>query len=126
MNKTVLIASALVTFGASAALAAGINLSWDDCGVNGSQDKTFSCTTNLGSPFTAIGSFVPTAGVNEYLGFEARIDISTSSPTLPDWWRHGTGACRGGAGLSVNFDVTSGPFSCQDAFAGQAAGSFVY
>src|SRR5262245_30543985 len=34
-----------------------INLSWDDCGLAGSELKTFACNTNLGPPFAMMGSF---------------------------------------------------------------------
>ena len=72
------------------AIAAGINLSWDDCGTYGVENKSFACNTNTGSPAVMIGSFVAPPGINEFLGVSTRLTISTVGP-LPDWWKHGTG-----------------------------------
>ncbi len=104
----------------------GINLSWDDCGTAGIQTKTFACDSSSGQPFVLYGSFRPPGGVNEYLGMSAQVDINSNSPTLPDWWKHGSTACRGTSGLSAQFDFLSGPTSCTDFFVGQAFGGFAY
>jgi len=116
----------LVTVLISPAFAEGMNLSWNDCGEFGSKNQQFDCASNSGVPFTLIGSFIPPAGVNEFLGISATIDLFGSFATLPDWWRHGTTQCRGTSGLSVSFDFTSGPFGCADFYQGQAAGGFAY
>jgi len=126
MNKSILIAGAMLILGTSVASAAGINLSWSDCGAAGQLNATFDCNSNAGAPFTAVGSFIPPAGIANFLGIAAQIDITTDQATLPDWWQHGTGFCRGTTGLAVNFDFTSGPFTCTDFFGGQAAGGFAY
>jgi len=124
--KKILIAGAMLVLGASVASAAGVNLSWNDCGLAGQLNATFACNTNTGLPFPAIASYVPPAGVDQFLGLSAQIDITTDQPNLPDWWKHGTGQCRGTTGLTVSFDFTSGPFTCADVFGGQAAGGFAY
>src|SRR5262245_1949996 len=85
-------------------LAEGINLSWDDCGFNGLANKVFACNNNVGAPFTMIGSFIPPAGINEYIGMEAVLTVQSSTSTLPDWWRHGLGQCRGSTALNTIFD----------------------
>lgn len=129
MKKSILMVGALLVLGASAASAAGINLSWDDCGTAGTQNKTFACNSNAGAPFTAVASFDPPAGVNEFIGLEAQMDITTDQApgSLPDWWKHGSGQCRGTTGLSASFDFTTGPFGpCIDVFAGGASGGFSY
>lgn len=126
MKKNILIAGAMLVLGASAASAEGINLSWNDCGLAGTQNAAFACNTNSGAPFTMIGSFDPPPGVVEMGGLSAQIDITTDQANLPDWWKHGTGQCRGTTGLSVSFDFTSGPFTCFDVFGGQAAGGTAY
>ena len=46
MKQSIIIAGALLAFGASVASAEGINLSWDDCGLSGTPNKTFACNTN--------------------------------------------------------------------------------
>ena len=126
MKKCILIAGALLALGASAASAAGINLSWADCGTAGTQNATFACNANSGAPFTAVGSFDPPAGIAKFLGIAAQIDITTDQANLPDWWKHGSAVCRGTTGLATSFDFTSGPFTCADFFGGQAAGGFAY
>jgi hypothetical protein len=126
MKKIALIAGAILVFGATAASAAGINLSWNDCGVAGTQNTTFACNTNSGAPFSAIGSFDPPANVPEFLGISAQIDITTDQAAVPDWWKHGTGQCRGTTGLATSFDFTIGPFTCADVYNGQAAGGSAY
>ncbi len=126
MKKIFLIASAMLVLGAAAASATGINLSWNDCGLNGTQNTTFACNSNAGAPFVMIGSFIPPAGIDQFLGESGQIDIKTDAAVLPDWWAHGTGFCRSTTGLSVSFDFTGGPFICADFFAGAAAGGSAY
>jgi hypothetical protein len=116
----------LATVLPAAALAEGINLSWDDCGTNGAATKSWACDANAGAPFTLVASFDPPANVVEFLGVASQLDVRIGAGTTPDWWRHGAGLCRGTAGLSTNFDFTSGPFSCTDFYIGQAAGGFAY
>lgn len=125
MKKIALIAAALVALTASAALAQpGINLGWSDCG--GATNTAFACNSNSGAPFSLVASFVPPAGVDQMVGMAAQIDIVTDSATLPDWWSFGAAFCRGATALSTSFDFTSGPFTCSDPYAGQAAGGFAY
>jgi len=126
MKKTLVIAGAMLAVSASFAAAAGINLSWNDCGLNGQPTASFDCASNSGVPFTMFASYIPPAGVDQCLGLASQIDITSSTPTLPDWWKHGTTQCRGTSGMTVNFDFTSGPFSCIDFWGGQAAGGFAY
>lgn len=126
MKKSILIAGAMLVFGASMASAqGGINLSWNDCGAAGTGNATFLCNTNTGLN-SAVASFIPPTTLPEYLGLESQVDIRSQNPTLPEWWKHGSGFCRGTNGLGVSFDFTAGPFSCVDFFAGAAAGGFVY
>src|SRR5439155_23888714 len=123
MNK--LLPAALLVLCADVASATGINLSWNDCGLAGTQTQTFACNANTGANIL-VASFVPPPNVNEFVGLSSEIDISTGQATLPDWWKHGTSECRGTTGLSVSFDFTSGPFSCADFYSESAAGGFAY
>ncbi len=104
----------------------GINLSWSDCGTAGTENMTFACDANSGSAFAMIASFIPPPNVTEFAGMSAQIDIRSNTATLPDWWRHGSQQCRSTTGLATSFDFTSGPFTCVDYFAGQAAGGYAY
>jgi hypothetical protein len=125
MKKSLLLTGAVLALSASVAAAEGINLSFNDCGTNGARFATFNCLSNTGTPFPAIASFIPPAGLTEFLGLNAQVDLTTAGP-LPAWWQHGATSCRGTGGLSVSFDFTSGPFSCADFFSGQAAGGFLW
>src|SRR5206468_8133199 len=73
-----------------------------------------------------VASFRPPPGIDHFLGLSSQIDINTDQASLPDWWKHGSGQCRTTNGMTVNFDFTSGPFTCADFFSGQAAGGFAY
>jgi hypothetical protein len=108
--------------------AAGVNLSWDDCGAAGTVNKTFACNTNSGAA-VLVGSFVAPSGINALLGVTASLDIWSSPDSvgtpIPDWWQFGTGGCRAGR-LSVGFDFTGGPYSCTDPWSGHATGGKDY
>ena len=123
---TALALAAVVVTPVRPALASGINLAWGDCGTFGTMMQTFACDVNTGAPFALVGSFVPPAGVDEFLGIAAQVDLCTMTPTFVDWWAHGAGQCRGTGALTVGFDFTSGPFNCTDFYFGQAAGGFAY
>ncbi|PYM05365.1 MAG: hypothetical protein DMD82_11295, partial [Candidatus Rokuibacteriota bacterium] len=107
------------------ALPGTLNLSWDDCGNAGSQIKTFACNTNSGAPFTLVASFAPPPDVQKLLGMSAAITLN-STDALPDWWQHGSGACRGPAALAASFDFRDAPSSCADVWQGRASGTFSY
>jgi hypothetical protein len=115
----------LVALLPTGAISQGINLSWEDCGSTGTESRSWACDTNTGAPFTLVASFTPPAGVPEFLGISAQLDITVGSG-LPDWWQHGSSFCRGPTAIATNFDFTSGPFTCFDFYAGSAAGGFAY
>lgn len=91
------------------AVAAGINLAWDDCGRAGKQDLAASCVETP-IPYVLVGSVVPPPGLTRVNGFQAYIDVQMEGTTLPSWWEMGTG-CRSGK-ISASFDFTSGPYTC--------------
>jgi hypothetical protein len=126
MKKTLVLAGVSLALSASLASAAGVNLAWDDCGTSGTSSKTFLCDGNTGTPFTMVASFIPPAGVGEFLGISSQLDMTSVAPALPDWWKHGSTACRGTSGMAISFDFTIGPFTCADVLAGQAAGGSAY
>jgi len=123
MNK--LLPAVLLVLHSDVASATGINLSWNDCGRAGTLTQMFACNANTGSN-VIVASFVPPPNVNQFLGLSSEIDISTGQAALPDWWKHGTGQCRGTTGLSASFDFTSGPYTCADFYTGAAAGGLSY
>ena len=123
--KRIVFACLAVALTASIASAQGINLSWNDCGNNGSLNQAFTCDSNSGNN-VMVASFLPPPAIDHFVGLSSQIDINTDQASLPDWWKHGTGQCRSTSGLVVNFDFPTGPFSCADFFLGQAAGGFAY
>jgi len=110
-----------VALTSTSAPAEGLNLSWDDCGTHGVQQRAFACDTNAGSN-TIVGSFVAGAYLTAVTGAEAVMDLNSSSPALPNWWMQRTGSCRAGS-LNGNFDFTAGPFNCFDYWQGGAIGA---
>jgi hypothetical protein len=110
---------ALLLVMTSAAHAAGINLSWIDCGVHGQPNRTFACNTSSGSN-TIYASFVPPPGMTQFNGLDAVIDIETGGGQVPDWWQFGTGRCRAFSSLVVSANVVTN-FNCDDPWRGNAA-----
>src|SRR5688572_11021174 len=100
MKKSFLLTGAMLALSASLAVAQGINLSFVDCGLAGNRFATSTCNSNIGAPEIVVGSFVPPAGLTEFLGLNAQVDVTTAG-ALPDWWKHGATSCRGTGGLSV-------------------------
>lgn len=99
---------------------AQVNLSWGNCGTNGTQDQVFACNTNTGSPFTLFGSFI-SPDASQCVAIEAVVDFMNTDLALQDWWKFNTGECRAG-GFNGNYDFTSGPFECVDFWQGQSIG----
>ncbi|MBI5170952.1 MAG: hypothetical protein HZA61_15790 [Candidatus Eisenbacteria bacterium] len=111
----------LLAFFASTATAAGINLSWNDCGESGVANKTFTCSSNT---FVAglYASYMPPPGTVAITGNEVLVDLQSAGATLPAWWQFkNVGACRQTA-LSVSADFTAGPTGCADYWSGLASG----
>lgn len=126
MHRSLRLTALLLAVSVSSASAAGVNLAWNDCGTFGQSSQEFDCLTNTGPPFPLIASFVPPPGIDEWLGLTAQVDVTSSTPTLPEWWKHGTGFCRGTTGMSVSVDFTSVSTSCLDPYQGQGVSSFAY
>src|SRR5438552_11145935 len=95
MKKMALISIIALTFGPSAAHAAGINLSWTDCGIFGTLNRTFACASNAGSN-TLVVSYEPNAVMSNMVGNDVRIDLqSADATTLNNWWQlFNAGSCR--------------------------------
>jgi hypothetical protein len=124
MKKTLLMCGVLLALAASSAMAAGVNLSWTDCGSFGTQDRTFACAVNTGTN-TLVVSFDPITDLADFAGNEMRIDLA-STGSLPAWWQmFNSGTCRGTTLPTIN--ATFGA-NCTDNFGGAgfgAIGSYV-
>lgn len=108
----------------AAPASAQVNLSWQNCNVNGTADRTFACDTNTGS-HTMVASFIAPAGVDMFTAAELIFDIKAATDPIPDWWelRNQTGQsgqCRNG---SISANVVMGAYTgCDDPYAGQGSG----
>lgn len=110
---------------ASAASAAGLNLSWNDCGNFGECNQAFACNTNTGGAFQLYGSFVPPPGVTQCTGEEIVVDFAANSSdfSMPSWWQFKNGGSCRQAAVSASADFTGGTGHCADYWGGQAAGA---
>ena len=108
---------------ASAASAAGVNLSWNNCAGEGTgtNNKTFACASNAGSNIL-VTSFTLDSDVGQVNGNELVLDVLTNQPAIPDWWAfRDVGTCRISA-LSSNMTANASDVVCVDWGAGQSAG----
>ncbi len=123
--RTIVLVLLLLCAHVAPAASAGINLSWDVCGSLGAASRFFACDTNAGE-HTLVGSFVVPAGIDSLNGNSMVVDIRSSCPTLPDWWRiQAAGSCRQD-GAIASFDFTTDPLNCYDYWKGRAFGGFRY
>src|SRR4249920_794918 len=121
MKKALMLCAGLLAPTATAAHAAGVNLSWDNCGAGGAQDKTFACGSSTGSAIF-VASVIAPSGISRWTSFETEIQLESNTSTLPLWWQlrnqvGQSGQCRNGA-LSTSQDFTSSPYAgtCGDVF----------
>ncbi len=98
MKKLVLLSSALLVLTASAA-SAQVDFSWNNClGVGtANMNKNYACDgSGNGSPHKAVMSFKNPIQMDQFVGVQAVVDIQTTSPILPDFWRRGLLECAEG------------------------------
>lgn len=102
--------------------AGGVNLAWNACASEGgASSMTFACNSNQ-AVRVLIGSFAPNEGHDNVIGFEAVLNISAASDSLPAWWSlYGSGACRQSVGLSASFGSEPAT-ACEDPWGGQVVG----
>ena len=118
MKKTLLITGVLLALAATVASAAGVNVSWTDCGAAGQQNRAFACNSNAGSN-VMVSSFDPPAGLSKVTGINLIWDLQSASDPLPAWWDlFNPGACKSGPTLNTVFANAS----CTDYFLAAGAG----
>jgi hypothetical protein len=115
---------AAMLFAASAALAAGVNLAWNNCASEGGvANRTSACLLNTGSNVLT-GSFVPGTDRTGVTGIEIVMDIivGDGTSTIPAWWEiNGAGACRS-TSLGANSLVNASNTICNDWASGTSLG----
>jgi opacity protein-like surface antigen len=96
MKKLLLLSSALLVLTASAA-SAQVNLSWNNClGVGtAAMNKNYACT-GAGEVHRLVMSWKNPVAQPQFVSIAAVVDIQTSSPILPDFWRRGLTECAEG------------------------------
>ena len=115
----------LLLLAAPAAHAAGVNFAWEKCLPEGGTSlHYFACDTNVTSPVAvAVASFMPSVDRPAFVGFEAVVDLKSTTDALPDWWQFfNPGSCREQS-LSVSADFGASPHTqCADPFGGPTRG----
>lgn len=117
----------LLMFWTSAALAGGVNLSWNDCGAAGTATRTSACSNNALAG-TLYCTAIPPADMPRANGQTCTVDVQTTGTSLSPWWHmeYSSGcAGRAGSALACSMDFSS-DFGCNDPWQGQAssAGNF--
>ena len=120
----------------AAPAAAQINLAWRNCiaittGTASAQANiNYACdgSGNVTGPYRIVASFIAPPNVTQFVGTEFDIEISTASPILPDFWRHGVGECRELSYNSPgNFTGLGNTTTCRNPFIGaNTLGGFSY
>ena len=124
--------AALATIAGVAPAAAdqgAIHLGAGDCYAAGSSTAalTNSCQSNTGL-IKLVASFTPPVMIPQFCGLEAVVNVFSAGTTLSPWWHMESSpspGCRAGR-ISVSFDFTSGPGTCEDYWAGRAMGGMDY
>lgn len=102
--------------------ADGIHLRWDAClGDAGVSNKNFACNTNSGSEYLYV-SYVSSQPIADVTGVEVAVHLHSVAATMPSWWSSFTpSSCRPTA-FSLAFTEGAQSATCQNTFAGNAAG----
>jgi len=110
----------------SARAAAGINLSWADCGAFGATSKTFACDRDA-ERLLIVGSAIAGQNLPQLVGQYSILELQTNAVSLPPWWQLASSGCRATSPpvITADFDFTSGS-SCSDPWQGSALGGIDY
>jgi hypothetical protein len=124
VRRTWVVAACALAICAAAPAAAGVNLSWNDCGAFGISATRLACTSNVGK-LTLVLSVTPQSDVPLALTMETLIDIGTSGAAISPWWdmrnRNGCRANSCSAGFSFGNLA-----NCEDPWMGLAIGGYDY
>lgn len=125
MRKAIVTSVVLLALSATMATAGTLNFYWTDCvGDGGTTNKNFACTTSTATD-AAIGSFILSSPLPDFVAVEIVADLQAEDTTLPAWWdfNPNPGACHGSS-LSMTFDYSAlANASCLDPFGQPGIGS---
>jgi hypothetical protein len=123
MKKTLLLCGALLAISATVASAAGLNLSWLDCGTEGVTNRNGTCGTSGSNRL--IASVIAPQQLDRFVGIDVVMDLQTASSPLPAWWdlRAGVGCRPTALSMSTDFSTTTSEGgACTDIFQAQGGG----
>ena len=120
MSRQILLGAALLAVFAAPSRAAGINLSWDDCGAAGVLQKNFACDTNTGSE-VMIGSVVSPVPIGNLDAMAAALFVQTGGVALTPWWHLESSGCRAGTFAPITASFT-GIGSCANPWSASVGG----
>ena len=121
----ILLAALAAPLDPGSAAAAGINLSWNDCVLNGgTSNLNDACDSDSGTPGTLVASVDPPY-MTQCVGFVAALEFLTAGPLLDSWWHYEAGGCREGT-LRASLDFAQGPSACPDPWNGLGEASVEY
>ena len=95
---TPLVLAALVSVATTA--HAQINLAWNDCITQpgAAEMVRYACDgSQVDVPYRAVISFICPADLPAFVGVLITLDVAPLGGRIPDFWRMGSGDCRGGA-----------------------------
>ena len=103
MKKIVSLAFVLMLVVAGAAMAGGINSSWDDCfGAGGVQSKVVACTNSATAVQHLYVSFFPDQAIPNNGAVDANVDVQTPN-AMGSWWLN----------YGARYAATNGPSTCE-------------
>jgi hypothetical protein len=124
MKKMILFTALLVALSATAAMAAGVNVSWGNtcwADAGSTSSLTWACSSNT---FTVrmTTSFQPAVDKTNFVAVGVFMEGVTNDPGIlvPDWWKMGT--CTGRAVPTVSIDASVLGGACFDPWAGAGIG----
>lgn len=73
-------------------------LNWDHCAGDGRiVDRTFACNINSGSETIVLSMVLHDSTRTGVAAWQAKLDFTPTSQTVPPWWGFAQGMCRPGA-----------------------------